>query len=170
MTMPGQNLNELITASEEEIKENGNQYTLIEDKDLISERRDFAEKLVEKHNSEKKNIEKIILSITKKSKDFLGERKVEMKDIIGTCRVDLEHLTWRDSLIFLQQYTSFLPLEELNVPKFLEKMQNNDFNETLKLIEHPKDSGEYYVLDGTNRVVLARNLGLDYIKAEIYTA
>lgn len=170
MTIPGQTLDELIVASKDEIKKNGHQYTLIEDKNLISERKDIAKKLVEKHNSEKKNIEKVILSITKESKDFIGDRKVEMKDIIGTCRVDLEHLTWRDSLIFLQQYTSFLPLKELNVPKFLEKMQNNDFNETLKLIEHPKNSGEYYVLDGTNRVVLAKNLGLDYITAEIYTA
>ncbi|MGL4452809.1 MAG: hypothetical protein ACRCTZ_16705 [Sarcina sp.] len=170
MANPGQNLNELIEASTEEIKKNGHEYTLIEDKDLISEKTEVAKKLIEKHNIEQKNIEKVILSITKQSKDFLGERKVEMKDIVGTCRVELEHLTWRDSLIFLQQYTSFLPLEELNVPKFLEKMQDNDFAETLKLIEHPKDSGEYYVLDGTNRVVLAKNLGLDYIKAEIYTA
>ena len=170
MTIPRQDLEELLLASEEEIKNNGNHYKLIEDKNLISERKLDAQKLVEKHNSKKKNIENIVLSITKESNDFIGEKKVEMKDIVGTCRVDLAHLTWKDSLIFLQQYTSFLPLKELNVPKFLNKMETNDFAETLKLIEHPVDSKKYYVLDGTNRVVLARNLGLDSILAEIYTA
>lgn len=169
MTTQGQSLDELILASMNEIKKNGHEYKLIEDKNLINEKRAFAKKIIEKHNGENKHIEKVILSITKESSDFIGQKKVEMKDIIGTCRVDLEHLTWKDSLIFLQQYTSFLPLKELNIPKFLEKMQSNDFSETLKLIEHPKNSNLYYILDGTNRIVLAKNLGLDYIKAEIYT-
>ena len=170
MTIPGQDLNEIIQASQEEIKNKGNKYTLITDKTLISERKDTAKKLVEKHNTKKKDLETIILSLNKESKDFIGSKKINMIDIIGTCRVGLEHLTWRDSLIFLQQYASFLPLKELNVPKFLTKMENNDFTETLKLIEHPKDSNKYYVLDGTSRVILARNLGLDQILAEIYTA
>ena len=170
MTTQGQALDELILASMNEMKTNGHEYKLIEDKNLINEKKVFAKKVLEKHSHENKHTEKVILSITKESSDYIGQKTVEMKDIIGTCRVDLEHLTWRDSLIYLQQYTSFLPLKEINIPKFLEKMQTNSFSETLKLIEHPKNSNHYYILDGTNRIVLAKNLGLDYIKAEIYTA
>ena len=51
MTIPGQDLNEIIQASQEEIKNKGNKYTLITDKTLISERKDTAKKLVEKHNN-----------------------------------------------------------------------------------------------------------------------
>lgn len=170
MTTQGQALDELILASMKELKENGHEYKLIKNKNLINEKKAFAKKIIEKYSSQSKDVEKVILSITKESPNFIGQKRIEMKNIIGTCRVDLENLTWRNSLIFLQQYASFLPLKELNIPKFLEKMQSNDFSETLKLIEHPKNSNNYYILDGTNRIVLAKNLGLDYIKAEIYSA
>lgn len=166
MTNPRQNLELLREAKETENIHKGHKYKLIDD---FKADKEHGQKLVNKHNPEKKNIETIILSLDKKGANFLEERKINMTDIVGTSRVDLEHLTWKDSLIFLQQFTSFLPMKEINIPKFLVKMETNDFIETLKLIEHPKDSGKYYILDGTNRIVLARNLGLEWIFAEVYS-
>ena len=166
MTNPRQNLEVLREAKEDENIHKGHKYKLIKD---FNEDKENGQKLVNKHNPTKKNIETIILSLDKKGTNFLESRKINMEEIIGTSRVDLEHLSWKDSLIFLQQFASFLPMKEINVPKFLEKMETNNFIETLKLIEYPKNSRKYYVLDGTNRIVLARNLGLEWLYAEVFS-
>lgn len=149
--------------------EKKHKYTLIENDNEVKEKTEKIKNLVENHNNEKNNLETVLLTLDKKGNNFVGNRTISMNDIIGTSRVDLEHLTWKDSLIFLQKFTSFLPLEDVNIAKFLEKMQTNDFVETLKLIEYPRNSKKYYILDGTNRIVFAKNLGLEAIKAEIYS-
>ncbi|MGL4990212.1 MAG: hypothetical protein ACRC57_03440 [Sarcina sp.] len=149
--------------------EKKHKYTLIENDNEVKEKTEKIKNLVESHNNEKNNLETVLLTLDKKGTNFVGNRTIDMNDIIGTSRVDLEHLTWKDSLIFLQKFTSFLPLEDVNVAKFLEKMETNDFVETLKLIEYPRNSKKYYILDGTNRIVFAKNLGLEVIKAEIYS-
>lgn len=149
--------------------EKKHKYTLIENDNEVKEKTEKIKNLVESHSPENNSLETVLLTLDKKGTNFVGNKTIDMNDIIGTSRVDLEHLTWKDSLIFLQKFTSFLPLEDVNVAKFLEKMETNDFVETLKLIEYPRNSKKYYILDGTNRIVFAKNLGLEAIKAEIYS-
>ncbi|MGL5767250.1 MAG: hypothetical protein ACRCX8_16585 [Sarcina sp.] len=167
MASPMNDLETVLDKKEKNLKKH--KYTLIDDKLEIGKREKHAHNLVHKHNPNAENLDKVMLTIDKDGKNYLGEERVNLEDIVGTSRVDLAHLTWKDSLIFLQRFASFLPLEELNVGKFMEKMTSNDFAEPLKLIEHPKGSKKFYVLDGTNRIVLAKNLGMECIRAEIYS-
>lgn len=163
------NLEELHEGKLEENKNKKHKYTLVEDIEEIKSKTDNTIRLIEKHNPNKENLETVLLSTNVRGNNFVGNKEININNIVGTSRVDLKHLSWHDALIFLQRFSSVLPLEELDVPHFLDKMKTNNFAETLKLIEYPKNSKKYYILDGTSRIILARNLGLETIAAEIYS-
>ena len=114
-------------------------------------------------------IEKELLKETKFSQTFtfsenIKSEKVYLKDIIGVTHPNYSYLPWIIALPLLKRFDKNFPKNEEEKEELFNKMQNNSFDEKLKLV---KDYGKYYIYEGHNRIIICKCLGLEYLKADI---
>ena len=75
------------------------------------------------------------------------------------------YLSWIIALPLLKRFDKNFPKNEEEKEELFNKMQNNSFDEKLKLV---KDDGKYYIYErAITEIIICKCLGLEYLNADI---
>lgn len=96
----------------------------------------------------------------------LYEAKIKLNDIVGTfTHLSYCGIPWIMAVPLLKRFQNNFPKTLKGKEDLFSKMRKNEFCEPLKIA---KIKDKYYILEGHNRIIIGKSLGLDYITADVY--
>lgn len=96
----------------------------------------------------------------------IDDSKIYLKDIVGTwSHSSYCWIPWIMAVPLLKRFQNNFPKTLKDREELFSKMRKNEFYDKLKVV---KFKNNYYILEGHNRIIISKALGLDYITAQVY--